>query len=142
MFSCLMAQVVRINYPTRNNVEKIKTIIKIYAVLKKSRISDLQITIMAYLIIYGINGRTRDLVINQLKLCSTLNSYKKAMTVLRRERMLVRDQYNTRYEIPSDIKIDPKEDMKLLICIQKPKVLSDEELQATMPGSGKAAGPA
>lgn len=115
-------KVVTINYPTRNNVEKLKTIIKIYAVLKKSKISELQITIMAYLLIYGINEKTRELVINELKLCSTLNSYKKAMTVLRKERMLVRDIDNTRYEIPPDIKVDPKEDMKMLICIQKPKV--------------------
>jgi hypothetical protein len=119
-----MAQVVTINYPTRNQVEKVKTIIKIYAVLKRSRISDLQITILAYLILYGITEKTRHLVIYELKLCSTLNSYKKAMTVLRKERMLVRDVDNTRYEIPPDIKIDPSNEMRLLICVQNPKVVA------------------
>lgn len=117
-----MKGVVRISYPTRNNIEKVKTIIKLYAVLKHSRISDLQTELLAYLIIYGINDDTKDFIINKLQLCTTVNSYKKAMTTLKREGMLRRDADNTRYEIAPDIVIDPKDDTRLIIWIKKPKL--------------------
>jgi len=117
-----MPQVFKVDYATRNKIDQIKTVIKLYAVLKRSRVSDLQITLLAYLILYGITERTREFIISELRLCSTLNSYKKAMTVLKRERMLVRDEYNTRYEISPDIKMDPKDNVVMIIRIHKPKV--------------------
>jgi hypothetical protein len=69
-----MPQVFKIDYATKNKIDQIKTVIKLYAVLKRSRVSDLQITLLAYLILYGISDKTREFIISELRLCSTLNS--------------------------------------------------------------------
>lgn len=117
-----MPQVLKTDYTTKNKVHQLKTVIKLYAVLKHSKVSDLQITLMAYLILYGISDNTRSFIIEELKLCSTLNSYKKAMTVLKREGMLKRDIDNSRYEISPDIKVNPKGDVVMVIRVYKPKL--------------------
>jgi hypothetical protein len=112
----------KIDYATKNKIDQIKTVIKLYAVLKRSRVSDLQITLLAYLILYGISDKTREFIISELRLCSTLNSYKKAMTVLKREGMLTRDEYNTHYMVSPDVKLDIKNNVVMVIRIHKPKL--------------------
>jgi hypothetical protein len=123
-----MPNISKIVRSSRNKPDQIKVALQIYAILNEAELSDMQLSVMAYFCIYGINERTKDFLKNDLKLVSSDASYKKVLWTLKKEGFLDYDKKEGRgYIISSKIKLDIRQDITFLIQISHPNIKLDEE---------------
>jgi predicted transcriptional regulator len=109
-------QALKITKKTSSKVELASLVIKVYNVLSNISISDTDVEILSYMMVYGFNKRTKKLILSS-KILNSSNSLENAMTRLRKVGLIVRDRDG--YNIPCNgINIDPKQNAGMIIKLE------------------------
>jgi len=83
-------QLVKIKKKTNSKVEQAKTLISIFCLLTNIKLSDTELTVLAYFMVYKINRRTKDLIITA-GVMKNDDSLKSTVSRLKKFGMIVKD---------------------------------------------------
>lgn len=72
---------IKLQRKTSTKLEMVKKIVSIYTIMKDIKLSDTDITVLSYFIIYGINEKTKKLIVDSKLL--NADSIKNTMSKLR-----------------------------------------------------------
>lgn len=95
-------QLVKIKLKTNSKVEQAKKVIGIFCLLKNIRLSDTELTVLAYFMVYRINRKTKDLILSS-NILKTEDSLKNTMSKLKKFGMLVRPVDSKDYTLNADL---------------------------------------
>lgn len=83
-------QLVKIKKKTNSKVEQAKTLISIFCLLMNVKLSDTELTVLAYFMVYKINRKTKDLILNA-GIMKSDDSLKSTLSRLKKFGMLIKD---------------------------------------------------
>jgi hypothetical protein len=109
-------QLVKIKKKTNSKVEQAKTMIAIFCLLMNIKLSDTELTVLAYFMVYKINRRTKDLILNA-GILKTEDSLKNTVSKLKKFGMLVKDIDSKEYSLRSELNFSLSTTMGVLIKI-------------------------
>jgi len=95
----MASDTIRLNCTSQNRIDQIKKVLYVYAIMKGVTPSDHQITLMAYLIIYGINKATRSMVVDNMKMYLNYETYGRAINKLNEYGFLEKGEDRAQYYI-------------------------------------------
>jgi hypothetical protein len=95
-------QLVKIKKKTNSKVEQAKTMISIFCLLMNIKLSDTELTVLAYFMVYKINRKTKDLILNAGILKSD-DSLKNTLSKLKKFGMLVRNIDSKEYSLRKEL---------------------------------------
>lgn len=103
-------QLVKIKKKTNSKVEQAKILIALFCLLINVKLSDTELTVLAYFMVYRINRKTKDLIL-AASILKTEDSLKNTMSKLKKFGMLIRNssdskEYTLRKEL--DFILNPK----------------------------------
>lgn len=115
-------QIVTIKKKTNNKVEQAKRVISIFCLLMDIKLSDTELTILAYFMVYRVTRKTKDLILssgilkseNSLK--NTLSKLKR-FGLLKRTNSLKKTQESEEYTLSDKLNINLNPVMGILIKI-------------------------
>ena len=111
-----------IKYKSKTRIEQLSMFVSIYCALKRVVISDSCIQMAALFMEYGINDKTKSLLIDDMKLFKTIGSYRNALTSLKHNGILLHDGYRNGYQLHPDLQKRNDEDIDLIIKLEKPQL--------------------
>jgi hypothetical protein len=109
-------QLVKIKKKTNSKVEQAKTMIAIFCLLMNINLSDTELTVLAYFMVYKINRKTKDLILNAGILKSD-DSLKNTLSKLKKFGMLVRNIDSKEYSLRKELDFTLTPAMGVLIKI-------------------------
>jgi len=109
-------QLVKIKKKTNSKVEQAKTMIAIFCLLTNIKLSDTELTVLAYFMVYKINRKTKDLILNAGILKSD-DSLKNTLSKLKKFGMLVRNIDSKEYSLRKELDFTLTPAMGVLIKI-------------------------
>jgi hypothetical protein len=109
-------QLVKIKKKTNSKVEQAKTMISIFCLLMNIKLSDTELTVLAYFMVYKINRKTKDLILNAGILKSD-DSLKNTLSKLKKFGMLVRNIDSKEYSLRKELDFGLSPTMGVLIKI-------------------------
>jgi hypothetical protein len=109
-------QLVKIKKKTSSKVEQAKTMISIFCLLTNIKLSDTELTVLAYFLVYKINRKTKDLILNAGILKSD-DSLKNTLSKLKKFGMLVRNIDSKEYSLRKELDLTLSPTMGVLIKI-------------------------
>lgn len=98
------ASLIRIKKDILTNVDLMKHIVNIFCITKNIKLSDTDVTVMSYFMVYGINNNTKNLIINS-EICKNLNVIKGVMVKLRKLGFIYKDDLNGKNYVSDELKI-------------------------------------
>ena len=98
------ASLIRISKNFATKLDLTKFMLKMICMAREINLSDSQLTVLSYFIIYGINTKTKDLILNA-KVCKNLNVIKGIMTKLKKNNFIYKDDLNGKTYIAEDLRI-------------------------------------
>ena len=111
-----------IKYKSKTRIEQLSMFVSIYCALKRVVISDSCIQLTAVFMEYGINEKTKSLLMDDMKLFKTVGSYRNALTSLKHNGLLIHDGFRNGYQLHQDLIKKGNEDIALLINLEKPQL--------------------
>lgn len=108
-------QLVKIKKKTNSKVEQAKVLIAMFCLLMNVKLSDTELTVLAYFMVYRINRKTKELILSS-GILKTEDSLRNTMSKLKKFGMLVRDE-NKEYTLRKDLDFPPSPIMGILIKI-------------------------
>jgi hypothetical protein len=109
-------QLVKIRKKTSSKVEQAKTMISIFCLLTNIKLSDTELTVLAYFMVYKINRKTKDLILSAGILKSD-DSLKNTLSKLKKFGMLVRNIDSKEYSLRKELDFTLTPAMGVLIKI-------------------------
>lgn len=109
-------QLVKIKKKTNSKVEQAKILIALFCILMNIKLSDTELTVLAYFMVYRINRKTKDLILNSGILKSE-DSLKNTLSKLKKFGMLVRNIDSKEYSLRKELNFLLEPTMGLLIKI-------------------------
>ncbi len=109
-------QFIKIKKKTNSKVEQAKVLIAMFCLLINIKLSDTELTVLAYFMVYHINRKTKDLILSS-GLLKTEDSLKNTMSKLKKFGMLVRDTESKEYTLRKDLNFSVEPVMGMLIKI-------------------------
>lgn len=109
-------QLVKIKKKTNSKVEQAKMIIALFCLLRGVKLSDTELTVLGYFMVYKINRRTKDLILSAGILKSE-DSLKNTMSKLKKFGLLVRNLSSKEYSLQRDLDFTPTSILGMLIKI-------------------------
>ena len=96
---------IKLHKKTTGKIEQIKVVLKVYCLFNDIKMSDSELTVLAYCIVYGIKQETFDLIINSK--IFTENSLQNTLSKLRTNKFILRNEKNEdilsdNFKIPSE----------------------------------------
>lgn len=109
-----MPQIIKVVKKTNSKIEQAKTLLSVFCLLSDIRLSDTDLTVLSYFLVYGAKQETRDLIVKS----SILNQDSLRNTVSRLNKFgLVKKSLTSKeYELSEKINVQP--DGKLGMFIQ------------------------
>ncbi len=98
------ASLIKISKRFATKLDLTKFMLKMICMAREISLSDSQLTVLSYFIIYGINTKTKDLILNA-KVCKNLNVIKGIMTKLKKNNFIYKDDLNGKTYIAEDLRI-------------------------------------
>jgi hypothetical protein len=95
-------QLVKIKKKTTSKVEQAKTLIAIFCLLMNIKLSDTELTVLAYFMVYKINRKTKDLILSS-GILKTEDSLKNTLSKLKKFGMLVKSVDSKEYSLRKDL---------------------------------------
>ena len=95
-------QLVKSKKKTNGKVEQAKTLISMFCLLMGVKLSDTEITVLAYFMVYRVSRTTKDLILKSGLLKSEY-SLKNTLSKLKKLGMLTRDQDASDYSLRKEI---------------------------------------
>jgi hypothetical protein len=109
-------QLVKIGKKTSSKVEQAKALIAIFCLLSNIKLSDTELTVLAYFMVYKINRKTKDLILSAGILKSE-DSLKNTLSKLKKFGMLVRGVDSKEYSLRKELDFGLNPVMGVLIKI-------------------------
>jgi hypothetical protein len=109
-------QLVKIKKKTNSKVEQAKVLISMFCLLTNIKLSDTELTVLAYFMVYRINRKTKDLILSSGILKSE-DSLKNTLSKLKKFGMLVRNVDSKEYNLRKDLDFSLNPVMGILIKI-------------------------
>jgi len=109
-------RLVKIKKKTSSKVEQAKILIALFCLLINIKLSDTELTILAYFMVYKINRKTKDLILSS-GILKTEDSLKNTMSKLKKFGMLVRNIDSKDYTLRKDLDFGVDPVMGILIKI-------------------------
>lgn len=108
-------QLVKIVKKSQNKIDQAKAVIAIFCLLSEIKLSDNELTVLAYFIVYGMSPETEDLIIkSQIHTPYSLNNTK---SKLKRFGFIKKDSQTRQYQITEKLNIKPDNQIGILIKI-------------------------
>lgn len=108
-------QLVKIIKKTSNKIEQAKVIIAIFCLLSEIKLSDNELTVLAYFMVYGIKAETDELIIkSQIHTPFSLNNTK---SKLKRFGLIKKNTQSRQYQINDKLGVKPEANIGMLIKI-------------------------
>jgi len=101
-------RLVKIKKKTNSKVEQAKVLIALFCLLINIKLSDTELTVLAYFMVYRITRKTKDLILSS-GILKTEDSLKNTMSKLKKFGMLVRNIDSKEYTLRKDLDfaVDP-----------------------------------
>lgn len=109
-------RLVKIKKKTNSKVEQAKVLIALFCLLINIKLSDTELTVLAYFMVYRINRKTKDLILSS-GILKTEDSLKNTMSKLKKFGMLVRNVDSKEYTLRKDLDFGVEPVMGILIKI-------------------------
>jgi hypothetical protein len=109
-------RLVKIKKKTNSKVEQAKVLIALFCLLINIKLSDTELTVLAYFMVYRINRKTKDLILSS-GILKTEDSLKNTMSKLKKFGMLVRNVDSKDYTLRKDLDFGVDPVMGVLIKI-------------------------
>ena len=109
-------QLLKIKKKTGSKVEQAKVLIAVFCLLINIKLSDTELTVLAYFMVYKINRKTKDLILSS-KILKTEDSLKNTMSKLRKFGMLVRNMDDKGYSLRKELDFQANTEIGVLIKI-------------------------
>jgi len=109
-------QLVKLRLKTNSKVEQAKKLIGIFCLLQNIKLSDTELTVLAYFMVYKINRKTKDLILHS-GILKTEDSLKNTMSKLKKFGMLVRHVDSKEYSLHRDLNFQVQPQVGILIKI-------------------------
>jgi hypothetical protein len=106
-------QLVKVVKKTNSKIDQIKTLLSIYCLLSGIKLSQSELTLLSYFIVYGITEETKERVISTKILHE--NSVKNSMSSFLKKGLLERSPITKQYSLNPTINIKPDEAIGMLI---------------------------
>lgn len=108
-------QLVRIIKKTSNKIDQAKVIIAIFCLLSEIKLSDTELTVLAYFMVYGMNPETDELIVkSRLHTPFSLNNTKSKLT---RFGLIKKNQSTKKHQINERLSVKPENQIGMLIKI-------------------------
>lgn len=111
-------QLIKINKKTNNKIEQAKTLVSVYCLLSSIKLSDTDLTVLSYFMVYKINQTTKDLILKS-KILQSIDSLKNSMSKLTRvgliKKAVIND--NKEYLVNDSLNVNLDSVVALLIKI-------------------------
>lgn len=95
-------QLIKIKKKTSNKVEQAKTLIAMFCLMSNIKLSETELTVLAYFMVYRINRKTKDLILHSGILKSE-DSLKNTLSKLKKFGMLVREVDSKEYSLRKEL---------------------------------------
>lgn len=95
--------VIRIIKKTKGKIDQAKVIINIFCMLNEISLSDTELTVIAYYLVYMDNKEVKDLILKG-KILKSEDSLKNTISKLKRIGLLKKSQVNKDYEVHERLK--------------------------------------
>lgn len=109
-------QLLKVKKRTNSKVDQAKVLIGLFCLLLNVKLSETELTVLAYFMVYKINRRTKDLILSS-GLLKSEDSLKNTMSKLKKFGMLVREPDSKEYSLRADLNFGLDPVMGLLIKI-------------------------
>jgi hypothetical protein len=109
-------QLVKIKKKTNSKVEQAKTIIAIFCLLMNIKLSDTELTVLAYFMVYRITRKTKDLIL-AAGILKSEDSLKNTLSKLKKFGMLSKDIDTKEYSLRKDLNFSPQPVTGILIKV-------------------------
>lgn len=100
-------QLIKVNKKTTGKVHQAQTIIGIYCLLSDIKLSDSELTVLAYFSIYKDNAKVKDFIIKS-GLLKSEDSLKNTISKLKRSGLLTKSPLNKEYIISERLAFTPE----------------------------------
>lgn len=95
-------QLLKFKKKTNSKVEQAKVLIGIFCLLTNTKLSDMEITVLAYFMVYRVTKKTKELILAS-GILSNENSLKTSLSKLKRKGMLLRDEDTKEYILRKEL---------------------------------------
>lgn len=106
----------RISKKTHSKIDQTKCVLSIFCFLSDISLSDTELTVLSYFIVYGINDTTKKLIIDS-QILKSEDSLKNTISKLKKVGLIKKALYGKDYEINESINIKPESVLAMLIKI-------------------------
>jgi len=108
-------QLIKINKKTNSKIEQAKSLISVYCLLSSIKLSDTDITVLSYFMVYKITQTTKDLILNS-KILQSVDSVKNTMSKLKSVGLIKKVAINE-YVVNDNLNVNLDSIVALLIKI-------------------------
>lgn len=100
---------IKIQRKTNNKLDMIKKIVSVYCLLSDIKLSETDVTVLSYFILYGINERTKKLIVDSKLL--NHDSIKNTMSKLRANNLIKKSEYRRKEDYLNPVFNFPLQDI-------------------------------
>lgn len=108
-------QLIKVVKKTNSKIEQAKTLLSIFCLLSEIKLSQAELTVLAYFLVYKINDQTKDLIVKSEIL--NLDSLKNTMSRLTKFGLIKRSAVSKEYTLSDQINVLPDNVLGMLIKI-------------------------
>lgn len=99
------ASVIKLQKSVGSKVELAKEIIRMSTYFKDIKLSNTQVTVLAYFMVYGINTQSKNLIVKS-SICKNLNNVKAVMVILKKLDLIYKDELNGKVYVTKDLDVE------------------------------------
>lgn len=99
------ATFLKLNKTVSTKLEFAKSVANIYVCFNSIRLSDTQLTILSYFMVYGINPQTKELIVKS-GACKNLANIKTIMVALKKLGLIYRDDLNNKVYLNKNLNFE------------------------------------
>lgn len=109
-------QLIKINKKTNSKIEQAKALVSLYCLLSSIKLSDTDLTVLSYFMVYKINSATKDLILKS-KILQSMDSLKNSMSKLTGVGLIKKSTTNKEYLINDNLNVNLDSVVAILIKI-------------------------
>lgn len=101
-------QIIKAIKKTQGKIEQAKAVVNIFCMLSDIKLSDAELTVIAYFVVYGENKKVKELILNS-KILKSEDSLKNTISKLKRIGLLKKSTTNKEYHVHErlNFKLEP-----------------------------------
>lgn len=97
--------IIKMQKAVSSKIELAKAIIKITTCFNDIKLSDTQLSVLAYFMVYGINVQSKTLIVKSL-ICKNLANIKTIMVKLKKLELIYKDELNSKVYVTKSLNLE------------------------------------